>query len=132
MFNTLFSPAALGWWGRRLADWGGWLGTTLSAVIGIYLSLPERTREEINQALQGNWQDITLGSLVGFVVLVWSQVASFRATTAQQIVTEDGKKIDTRDLPSNKKVFVEEAANVADAKKKAARKPNLLDRLFGR
>lgn len=133
MFNTLFSPTALGWWGRRLADWGGWLGTTLSAVIGLYVALPEATREDINQVLQGRWQDITLGSLVGFVVLIWSQVMSFRATTKPQIVTDEGVKVDTsKQLPTPKKVLVDEMANAADAKKKAARKPNLLDKLFGR
>lgn len=133
MFNSLFSPAALGWWGRRLADWGGWLGTTLSAVIGLYLALPEGTREDINQVLQGRWQDITLGSLVGFIVLVWSQVASFRATTKPQIVTDDGVKVDTtKQLPRNKRVLVDEVATVADEKKKAARKPNIFDRIFGR
>ncbi len=133
MFNSLFSPAALGWWGRRLADWGGWLGTTLSAVIGLYLALPQGTREDINQVLQGRWQDITLGSLVGFIVLIWSQVVSFRATTRPQIVTGDGVKVDTtKQLPRNKKVLVEEVAKVVVKKKKAERKPNLLDKLFGR
>ena len=132
MFNALFSPTALGWWRRRLADWGGWLGTTLSAVIGLYVALPERTREEINLALQGNWQDITLGSLVGLIVLIWSQVMSFRATVKPAIVTDDGLKVATDKLPRNKKVLAEEAARVAADKAKAARKPNIFDRLFGR
>ena len=41
-------------------------------------------------------------------------------------------KIATKELPKAKKTLVEEMANVADEKKKAARKPGLLDKLFGR
>lgn len=132
MFSNLFSQAALGWLGRRALDWGGWLGTFVVAALGFYNNLTPQQQESVGRILSGNWQEITLGSLVPFAVLVWSQVMSFRATTRPQIVTDDGVKIATKELPKAKKTLVEEMANVADEKKKAARKPGLLDKLFGR
>jgi hypothetical protein len=132
MLASFFSQAALGWLGRRALDWGGWLGTVALAGIGFYNQLSPSQQAVIGQVISGNWQDITLGALAPFAVLVFSQVLSFRATTKPQIVTDEGVKVSTDDLPRNKKVLTEEIANVAAEKKKAARKPGLLDKLFGK
>ena len=132
MLKNFTTQAALGWLSRRALDWGGWLGTFVVAVITFYNSLPPAQQETVGRIFSGSWQEITLGSLIPFAVLVWSQVLSFKATVRPQIVTQDGEKIATKELPANKRVFVDEAAKVAVDKKKATKKPGLLDRLFGK
>jgi len=131
--NSILSQVALGWLGRRALDWGGWLGTIVVAGVTFYNQLTPGQQDVISRVFSGNWQEITLGSVVPFLVLVWSQVLSFRATTKPQVVTDEGVKVDTKkDLPSAKKVLVEEVATAAAEKKAAKRQPNLLDKLFGR
>jgi len=91
---SILSSVALGWLGRRVLDWGGWLGTFLLTIIGLYNGLPPLAQQAIQAVVSGHWQDITLGSLIPLAVLVWSQVSSFRATVKPQIVTSAGQKID--------------------------------------
>ena len=95
---SILSSVALGWFGRRILDWGGWLGTFLLSVIGVYNSLPPVAQEAIQAVVTGHWQDITLGSLIPLGALVWSQIASFRATVRPQLVTPAGKKVELDQL----------------------------------
>lgn len=96
---SILSSVALGWFGRRVLDWGGWLGTFLLSVIGLYNSLPPVAQDAIQAVVTGHWQDITLGSLIPLAALVWSQIASFRATVRPQVVTPAGKKVELDQLP---------------------------------
>jgi hypothetical protein len=91
---SILSSVALGWFGRRVLDWGGWLGTFLLSVIGIYNSLPPGAQEAIQAVLSGRWQDITLGAIIPLAALVWSQIASFRSTVKPQVVTADGQRVE--------------------------------------
>jgi hypothetical protein len=69
-------------------------------------------QQAIVTVVQGNWQDITLGSLIGLVPLIWSQISSFRATVRPQIVT-DGQSVPLKELPPSKQTAVEEFAVTA-------------------
>lgn len=95
---SILSSVALGWFGRRVLDWGGWLGTFLLSLIGIYNSLPPGAQEAIQAVLSGRWQDITLGAIIPLAALVWSQIASFRATVKPQVVTDEGHRVETEKL----------------------------------
>jgi hypothetical protein len=109
MFKDFMQKAAVGWALRRLMDWGGWVGTFVTALVGIYNALPPSSKASVDQVLAGNWGEITLGSAWAIVLLIVSQVMSFRATTKDQVVA-DGTKVATP--PENKaetKVIVKEA-----------------------
>jgi hypothetical protein len=90
----ILSSVAIGWLGRRILDWGGWLGTFLLTIIGLYNGLPPAAQQAIQAVVSGHWQDITLGSLIPLAALIWSQIASFRSTVKPQIVTPQGEKVE--------------------------------------
>lgn len=121
--SKLFTSVAAQWFVRRILDWGGWLGSFLLGVIGLYNSLPPEAQEAIQTVIAGRWQDITLGSLIPLIALIWSQIASFRATVRPQVVI-DGKQIDIKDMGA-KAVVVEEYARSTIHQKRT-----LLDRLM--
>lgn len=129
--SKFLSSAALGWFGRRILDWGGWLGTFLVGILSFYNSLTPQMQEVIINLLSSRWEEITLGAVVPFVVLVFSQVQSFRATTKPQVVTTDGEKVDIRKEldPADRKYVDVLAKDVAASRPP---KPNLLERLFGK
>ncbi len=106
---SFFASVAVQWFLRRILDWGGWFGGFLLFVINTYNSLPPPLQVAVTTVIEGNWQEITLGSLIPIGGLVWSQVQSFRATVRPQIVT-DGKSVPLRELPHAKQVAVEEYA----------------------
>lgn len=85
---SILSNVAVQWLIRRIPDWGGWIGTVGGGLLLFYNSLTPQQQNMINGLLQGNWQDITLGSLVPFAILVYSQIISFRATTKPETVTQ--------------------------------------------
>lgn len=122
--SKFISSAALGWFGRRILDWGGWLGTFLVGLLSFYNSLTPQMQDVIVNLLSSRWEQITLGAIVPFGALVFSQVMSFRATTKPQVVTTDGEKVAVKD-----KLVDAIAKDVAAAR---PRQPNLLERLFGR
>jgi hypothetical protein len=116
----LFTSVALGWLLRRLGDWGGWIASIAGIGIAIYGNLTPNDQHAVIQASQqivtGNWREIPLGqvvSILGIISLVWSQRASFKATTLPQIVTEAGKQASLKELPQAKATTVEEFANTA-------------------
>lgn len=117
---------AVQWWIRRIPDWGGWLGTAAGGLFLFYTQLSASQQSMLNGLLAGNWQDITLGSLVPFAVLVYSQIVSFRATNkAQAIVEEDGKLVTNTLSPAKEREVTETVKNVSSKK-------TLLDLLLGR
>ena len=125
----IFTSVALGWLGRRVLDWGGWLGTFLLAVVGLYNMLPASSQTAVQAVLSGRWQDITLGALLPLGALIFSQVASFRATVKPQVVTPDGNKVAMKELPKATQTVVEEKAETVAAKRPTikdifARRPN--------
>lgn len=103
----MLSSVALGWLGRRVLDWGGWVGGTLFTIIQFYNSLPPGVQMIIQQVAEKRWTEITLGSLFIFVPYVWSQVQSFMATVKPQVVTEEGKRVPTNKLPEPVKETIE-------------------------
>lgn len=79
--------------------------------------------------IEGNWQEITLGSVPGILALIWSQIQSYRATVKPQIVTEDGQQADLKELPQAKSVAVQEYARTAIEKPKKSVLDHLIDKL---
>lgn len=114
---SFFSSVALQWLLRRVLDWGGWIGGVLLAVINTYNAMPPPLQAAVVTVIEGNWQEITLGSLIPLAALVWSQVTSFRATVRPQIVTRDGRQADPRYLPPGNLNAVEEFAETAIEKR---------------
>lgn len=111
--GAFFASVAVQWFLRRILDWGGWVGGFLLAVINTYNAMPPALQAAIVTVVEGRWQEITLGSLIPLGALVWSQIASFRATVRPQIVTEDGKQATLKELPQAKATTVQEFANTA-------------------
>lgn len=111
--GSFFASVAVQWFLRRILDWGGWLAGILLAVINTYNALPPPLQAAIVTVIEGRWQEITLGSLIPLLALIWSQIASFRATVKPQIVTEGGKVADMRELPRGNANAVQEIATTA-------------------
>lgn len=128
---SVFTNVTWGWIGRRLLDWGGWIGTTGMAVYGFYAALPPVAQDIVLRILTNRWQDITLGALLPALVLIVSQFMSYRATVRDHVVA-DGKKAPLPDvlagLPKGTKTLIEQKVETIAARKK----PNLIERWFGK
>lgn len=111
--GSFFASVAVQWFLRRILDWGGWIGGALLAVINTYNAMPPPLQAAVVTVIEGKWQEITLGSLIPLAALLWSQIASFRATVKPQIVTADGKQADLRELPPGNLNAVEQFAATA-------------------
>lgn len=121
----MLNNVAVQWAIRRVLDYGGWIGTFLGGLVLFYSGLTPGQQGIVNGLLQGNWQDITLGSLLPFIVLVYSQVISYRATVRPQAIVEEGGKLVTNTLaPKKEKEVAEVVTNVSSRK-------SLLDILKG-
>lgn len=108
---------AVQWLIRRVLDWGGWIGTLAGGLIWFYAQLTPSQQNMIDGLLAGNWQDITLGSLLPFGVLVWSQIVSFRATVKPQAIVEENGKLVTNTLaPAKEKQVADVVTNVSSKK----------------
>jgi len=102
---SILSSVALGWFGRRIGDWGGWIAAFVGTLVAIYSQLDpggqHAVMESVKQIATGRWREIPLGQLVtvfGVVSLVWSQRKSYKATTTPQIVTPQGDKVELKEL----------------------------------
>lgn len=127
--GAFFASIAVKWWLRRILDWGGWLATLLLGAINLYNNLPPGLQSVVVRVIEGNWQEITLGSVPGILALIWSQIQSYRATVKPQIVTEDGQQADLKELPQAKSVAVQEYARTAIEKPKKSVLDHLIDKL---
>lgn len=94
IFTAIKTNAALGWIVRRIFDWGGWLAGILGGLLTLFLQLDPITQSAIITVLQGNWQQVTLGSAFGFAVLAINQWRSWRATVTPQAVTQSGVRVE--------------------------------------
>lgn len=108
---------AVQWGLRRVLDWGGWIGTVGGGLALFYASLTPSQQNMINGLLQGNWQDITLGSLIPFLILIWSQVISFRATVKPQAIVEEDGKLVTNTLTPAKENEVKKTVEHVSSRK---------------
>ena len=129
--TRFLSSAALGWFLRRILDWGGWLGAALLAVINFYNALPPELQGVIVKIFEGNWQSITLGSVPGLIALVWSQVQSFRATVRPQVVI-DGQQLPIDRMPNREATGVVELSRTALGKRSGTLVEKLLKLKLGR
>lgn len=108
---------AVQWWLRRIPDWGGWIGTVFGGLALMYAGLTPSQQAMLNGLLAGNWQDITLGSLVPLVVLIYSQIVSHRATVKPQAIVEENGKLVTNTLaPAKEKEVAETVKHVSSRK----------------
>lgn len=108
---------AVQWAIRRVLDWGGWVGTLAGGLVWFYSQLTPSQQNMVDGLLAGNWQDITLGSLIPFGVLVFSQIVSFRATVKPQAIVEENGKLVTNTLaPAKEKQVADVVVNVSSKK----------------
>lgn len=112
---SILSSVALGFFGRKLLDVGGWVGGVAMAAFGFYAAATPAQQAVIGNILTGKWQDITLGALVPFIIWGWGQFMSYRATVRPQVVTSDGQKIQS--LPDSVQATVEAAATAVPRRK---------------
>lgn len=113
----MLNNVAVQWAIRRVLDYGGWIGTIGGGLLWFYSNLSPNQQNMLEGLLAGNWQDITLGSLLPFLVLVYSQVISFRATVKPQAVVEENGKLVTNTLSPAKETEVKETVkNVRSGK----------------
>lgn len=123
MFDKLLSGVGLGWLGRRVPDWGGWLLTFGGTLFAMHDLLPASMQQELwdtfRQAFT-DWREIRLGQLAGMagvISLLWSQRNSFRATVKDQVVV-DGEKLTDKDMTRVEKNKVKNVvADKVDEKK---------------
>lgn len=108
--GSFFASVAVQWFLRRILDWGGWLGGFLLFVINTYNALPPQLQAAIVTVIEGRWQEITVGSLIPLLALIWSQITSFRATVKPQVVV-DGQTVPMKEIPQQ--TAVEELARTA-------------------
>lgn len=113
----MLNNVAIQWLLRRIPDWGGWIGSIAGGLWLLYAGLTPAQQNMINGLLAGNWQDITLGSLVPFLVLIYSQIISFRATVKPQAIVEEGGKLVTNTLAPAKEREVKEAVKHVSSRK---------------
>lgn len=129
--TAFLSSAALGWFLRRILDWGGWLGAVLLGIVNFYNALPPELQGVIVKVLQGNWHQITLGAVPGLVALVWSQIQSYRATVRPQVVI-DGQQLPISSMPRREAAGVEELSRTALGKRGETLVGRLLKLKLGR
>lgn len=115
--GSFFASVAVQWWLRRIWDWGGVFGGFLSFLLGVFSLMPHDMQQILISLLQGNWQDLTVKSAIGFFVWAFTQWRSYRATVKPQIVTEDGRQADLGDLPRGNVNVVQEFATTAIEKR---------------
>lgn len=90
----IVSSAGIGWLLRRIPDWGGQLLGWLGGLAVLFMQLDPVTQAAVAAVLQGNWQNVTLGSLAGVILFGVGQWRSYRATVKPQVVTSGGTKIE--------------------------------------
>ena len=104
----MFNNVAVQWALRRVLDYGGWIGTLAGGLVLFYSQLTPSQQGLVSGLLQGNWQDITLGSLFPFLVLVYSQIISYRATVKPQAIVEENGRLVSNTLSTAKEAEVAE------------------------
>lgn len=113
----MLNNVAIQWLIRRVPDWGGWIAVPLLGLLTFLSSLTPAQRELVTNLLQGNWEQITLGALIGFVPVVYANVISWRATVKPQAVVEENGKLVTNTLaPKKEKEVAEVVTNVSSKK----------------
>lgn len=115
--GSFFASVAVQWWLRRIWDWGGQVAGWLGGLLTIYGLMPADMQHTFLAILQGKWGEISLASAGGFIVWAFTQWRSYVATVKPQIVTEDGKQADMRELPPGNANAVQEIAQTAILKR---------------
>lgn len=111
--NNILKNVVVAWLIRRAMELGG----IFAIIVGVVQALPPSSQAALWRVLQGDWQNVPLGAIVGIIVAVWGYAWSFRSTTRSQIVT-DNKQVPISELPQAKQTVVEEIGRTAVAKKK--------------
>lgn len=92
IFTAIGGNAALGWIFRRIPDWGGWVLGWLGGLLALFANLDPATQALVVTVLQGNWQEISLGSAIGFIIWALSQWRSWRATVKPHVVEPGNRR----------------------------------------
>jgi len=115
--GSFFASVAVQWWLRRIWDWGGMIAGWLAGLFTLYGLMPGDVQHTALAVLQGKWTEVSLASAGGFIVWAITQWRSYRATVKPQIVTEDGRQADLRELPPGNANAVQEIAETAILKR---------------
>lgn len=111
--GSFFASVAVQWWLRRIWDWGGMVAGWIGGLLALYGLMPHDVQQTMLSVLQGQWGEVSLASAGGFIVWAFTQWRSYRATVKPQIVTEDGKQAEFRELPRSTANAVEQFAQTA-------------------
>lgn len=115
---SILSSVALGFFGRRILDVGGWLFGSIGTLVGIYNTLPPDLQAVVIKAAQGHWSEIAVTAIPGFIAWGYAQFISYKATVRPQIVTKAGEKIEG--LPDSVQATVEATAAAAPRRRTIA------------
>jgi len=91
---NILTSVALGWLGRRFQE----LGSLLAIIVPIYLGMPAEHQRGILAILTGQGGGLSISAAFGLGWYLWTQWQSYRATTRPQVVTDEGKRVETDKL----------------------------------
>lgn len=120
MLGKLATQVGLGWLGRRIPDWGGWIMGIGGFLIYIFGQLDPATQKDVMDAVGlffTNWREVSLGqvaTVLGAIALAWSQRRSYKATVEPQIVTPQGNKVAKEVAADQNPAAVNSAIRAAD------------------
>lgn len=123
---SFFSSVVVGWATRLAVVIGG----MLFAVANSDPNAIQSALRTIAALLTGQWEDVSLGAVVGLLTFIGGLIWSGRATFRNQ-VTIDGKQVPLKELdPSPQKTAVEEIARTAISRRRTL--VDLLSEKLGR
>lgn len=116
---------AIQWLVRRVPDWGGWILVPILGFLAFLAGLTPAQQELITNLLQGNWDRITIGALMGFIPVIYANIISYRSTVKPQAVVSENGKLVTNTLAPAKEREVKTVVEHVSSRK------SLLDILKG-
>lgn len=120
--GAFLTTTLLGWLTRRVAEIGG----VLLAASAMDPTIIPAMLETVGALLTGNFDDVSLGAIIGLVSTAGGLIWNARSTFKSQVVVH-GQKVDMKDLPPSTRSQVTTSAD-----NQLTNKGNLLERLFGK
>lgn len=118
----MIQSVAIQWLIRRVPEFAGIIVT----LVTFYNSIPPQYQDIVGKVLSGQGGGLTISALVGFLLWIYAQVVSFRATVKPQAVVEENGKLVTNNLAPRKEAEVKDVVTNVSSKK------SLLDIILGK